>query len=256
MAKLTGALKGLTGSIDNLIFYTNAKGDTIVQRKGGPTRAKFLKSSNYERSRENSSEFASAAKASSYVGGILRLEQDWAREKGWYRSLQARMMRIVKTDELSERGRRHVANGDLSLLEGFRFREEMPLSRILNGGWELIPDDGKLKVNIYPFGKATYAGYATHIEIHLFVAAIDFLKSDRIQRSVAHGPAALAIIGKSGLELEVDMKGMDAPCFIAMLGARFHREVAPGRTVPLKDNSFNAMDIIAAWRRESAQEQR
>jgi hypothetical protein len=176
MGRLKGLLK-ITGQFDGLSFY-ELNGKIVVRRTGG-FEGKAIKSKpNYERTRENASEFGLA----SAIGKKLRLELRPFLKKIHTPYLHNHVLKlfleIMRCDSTSERGKRTVVLGlqteeGRQLLDGFEFNQAVPLSSMVVSAFEALPEEGRL---VFPdLRKETirFPEYATHIGLQFSVLWFD-----------------------------------------------------------------------------------
>ena len=149
MGKLESVVQ-ITGTLDNLSFFTRAGSDKIIVRlKGGPSREKVLTAPNFERTRENASEFAGRVLASqmirrtiSAMSGIFNYNVTVALHKP-LRALQV-------LDTTSPRGQRTVIfSRKPAFLEGLNFNSRASLDSVVRTPIECtLSAEGKAEVFI------------------------------------------------------------------------------------------------------------
>ena len=123
-----GKLKGIvqfTGSFNGLSFY-ELNGKIVVRKTGGFDGDKIKKNANYERVRENSSEFAHSAKAGKYFRTAIASCLLPLRIPYVHNHIVSLFQGILKLDEIHARGKRTVSTGLLATagkkaLLGFEF---------------------------------------------------------------------------------------------------------------------------------------
>jgi len=168
----------LQGTIGNINFYKS--GDSYrARRKGGPTAQQIATDPQFQRSRENASEFAVAAKA----GKLLRLAfnsflKPVADERAMSR-LAGTMVKVLQSDKKNARGKRKVVEGDLELLNGFEFNEQGKLSTTFAAPYHCNINrvTGELKITVPPFVPEELIkapGGATHFKLVSGGAEVDF----------------------------------------------------------------------------------
>ncbi|MBC7885489.1 MAG: hypothetical protein H7X99_08435 [Saprospiraceae bacterium] len=180
MAQQIGIIK-IKGTIDGITFYTSNNKD-LARKKGGASKERIAKEKEFQRTRENSSEFGMAAKAGKLFRnafmGMIRTSSDYQ-----VTSRVAKLMTQIKdVDHTSIRGQRHVADGiktpeGKAILQGFNFNERAPLSTIFLKNYTLDVNSGQLEITgLSPIRDVVVAPGATHISIRAGWTKIEFEK--------------------------------------------------------------------------------
>ncbi|MBC7884698.1 MAG: hypothetical protein H7X99_04445 [Saprospiraceae bacterium] len=180
MAKQIGIIK-IKGTIDGITFYTS-KNQDLARKKGGASKERIATEKEFQRTRENSSEFGMATQAGKLFRnallGMIRTSSDYQ-----VTSRVAKLMTQIKDlDHNSIRGQRHVADGiktpeGKAILQGFNFNENAPLKNILLKNYTLDVISGQLDITgLYPGKDVEIAPGATHITIRSAWTKIDFGK--------------------------------------------------------------------------------
>ena len=133
MAKYKGLVE-FSGAIGDLVFY-NLNGTPVVRRKSGFSKEAYQSNPNYQKVRENSSEFGHCSK----VGKMIRLALEPYLEnyddKYLYQKFAKVMTQIKDLDTQQPQGQRRVQNGlqhkeAYSLLQSFQFGKYACLENI------------------------------------------------------------------------------------------------------------------------------
>mgnify|MGYP003436529532 CR=1 FL=1 len=133
MAKYKGLVE-FSGAIGDLVFY-NLNGTPVVRRKSGFSKEAYQSNPNYQKVRENSSEFGHCSK----VGKMIRLALEPYLEnyddKYLYQKFAKVMTQIKDLDTQQPKGQRRVQNGlqhkeAYSLLQSFQFGKYACLENI------------------------------------------------------------------------------------------------------------------------------
>ena len=147
MAKQKGDVKTV-GTIDDRTYYRTIDG-YMVRAKSTLSKDKILSDPNFARTRENMAEFSNVGKSAKTIrapfSGLLQKTAD----SRMVSRLVSKCFSVLKTDITSKRGKRSVANGDLTLLNDFEFNNRGILSTTLladytvdftrtSGAWFLI----------------------------------------------------------------------------------------------------------------------
>jgi len=129
-------LKGIefTGSLGELSAYKMKGSDKIILRKkGGPKRNQLMNSKNFERVRENMSEFSGVGKTVKAIRYSLTNVKRLA-EHNFTCSLTSICKKIQKLDEAGVNGRRGILlSQHRYMLAGFRLNKRYPLVSIVTG---------------------------------------------------------------------------------------------------------------------------
>lgn len=104
VAQQLGPIK-ITGTIHGISFYKMSN-NYYVRMKGGPSRKQVLKDKNFERTRENASEFAHFSHAAKIISNALRILK--TTDKQFYRKAFALLLQLKTFDTLSVRGKRNL----------------------------------------------------------------------------------------------------------------------------------------------------
>lgn len=121
-----------TGSLSGLSAYTMKGFDKIIFRtKGGPSKQQIKKSPNFERTRENYTEFSGCAKAGSSIHRALFPVKHLA-DHNFMPTLSAISKRIQLLDKEGKRGERSIRfSQHRYLLEGFHLNKNTPLDNVV-----------------------------------------------------------------------------------------------------------------------------
>ena len=151
MAKQKGILP-IKGTIDNLTFVKR-KGGFGVQKKVEIDKKRIATDPAFARTRENGAEFGRAGVAGKLIRTALRSVLKHASDSDVTRRLTKAMMKVIKADETSERGKRNVLDGELEFLQRFDFNINAPLTVTLHALYSAAIDraTGSLKIDIPGF---------------------------------------------------------------------------------------------------------
>lgn len=123
-----------TGTLGNMSAYKMRGSDKIILRtKGGPSKDKIKTSPQFERTRENNSEFGGRAKASSWVKRMLHPVSVLA-DHNIINSLNPPMKKLQQLDTDNPRGKRNVCLEKApQILEGFSLNKRNSFDTIVRG---------------------------------------------------------------------------------------------------------------------------
>jgi hypothetical protein len=177
MAKQKSTVQ-LQGTIGNLTFYKSIDG-FMVKAKSEVSRDKILSDPRFERTRENMAEFAGAASSARIIRQPFTPLLQSSADPRMVSRFNALCFKIAKTDPVSKRGSRMVANGSLALFYGFDFNNRGMLSTILPTPYTITftRTTGNVQLDLAAFipkqGVAAPQG-ATHFQLQMAAAAINF----------------------------------------------------------------------------------
>jgi len=248
MAHLKGLLS-LHGTIDGLNFYS-IKGNkkTIVRRKPGPTAEQFKTSKKYERSRENSCEFAAGSSASAILRHSLLPYSKTIGSSYLSGSLTKEFQKIaMKGDGL--RGKRSIIlRQHKEILMGFDLNRNLSLESILRikpivhfnedrNIVELVLPEFNPQTDIYAPSGATHVEFIHAIAIQpAFTFHFDYneyRRSDKqntiIQQSILSEKIPLVSEGIFNVSLSLSTPENISihadSALISALGIRFYQQV-------------------------------
>ena len=121
MAKQRGIIK-LEGTIGDLTFYKSQDG-FLAKGKGGIPADRIANDPNFQRTRENGSEFGRAGKAGKTLRTSLRAMLQNASDSRMVSRLTKAMVKVIQEDTTNPRGLRNVIDGEAELLAGFEFNK-------------------------------------------------------------------------------------------------------------------------------------
>lgn len=179
MPKQVGVIK-ISGLLGDLSFYKSKYG-FIMRSRTGVDGKRIKRDPSFRRTRENSQEFAHAAKSGKLLRVALKKTLAKCGDSNVYRRLLKTMIKILQTDPINERGKRRVASGDIQLLNNFEFNISTPLSRVVNFPFNThiyrsSGEAGLMLPSFSPEKDIHIPGGATHFRFLCNAAEIDFEK--------------------------------------------------------------------------------
>lgn len=247
MARQTGIIK-IKGTIGGMTFYKTQDGN-LVREKGGVDASRIASDAAFARTRENGSEFGSAASAGKLLRDAVRTLMLVAADSK-VTSRVTQVMTVVKNyDTTSARGERNVATGltDAAAkaeLKGFNFNIDSILNSVIYKPFNVNTATGVITIpGLVPLNDIAFPIGATHVALRGAWAKVDFadntseveytntvnLPLDGASTNVTLTPAAVPA-GATGLSLY-------------FLAAEFYQEVN-GVQYSLKNGAYNALAII------------
>lgn len=246
MAKLKGILK-IEGTLDELTFYKTQDGH-LVKTKSGVSGDRIANDPTFQRTRENGSEFGSAATAGKLLRDAVRTLMLTASDNR-VTSRITQLMTIIKNyDATSARGDRSVGvgiavPGATDELKNFDFNISAILSSILYKPYAVNTATGVISITgLVPINDIAYPAGATHVTIRSAWAKVDFAANTS---SVEYTNAVnLAIDGTSG---NVTLTPAAVPAGtgtgLFLLAVEFFQEVN-GVQYTLKNGAYNSLAIV------------
>lgn len=245
-----GKLKGIvqfTGSFNGLSFY-ELNGKIVVRKTGGFDGDKIKKNANYERVRENSSEFAHSAKAGKYFRTAIASCLLPLRIPYVHNHIVSLFQGILKLDEIHARGKRTVSTGLLATagkkaLLGFEFDTTQTFSSFFPFKLELDFMVGVL--NIFNFcAKQIKAPKVTQkVQLQLHVVTLDF---EHFTVPIQNSSEIVLVDLQNGNETDLTISFtpslQDSNIHIAVLEVCFLQEVN-GSFVPLKGGGIKIVGV-------------
>jgi hypothetical protein len=158
------------------------------------------------------------------------------------------MSKVVKSDQLNDRGQRKVSNGNLQLLKGFDFNLAAKLRSVFYARYTVTIDraTGTLKVDIpafIPNSKLKAPPKTTHFSVVCGAAEINF---DTETEMGADSATAELVYGKEptqAISLSNVLTPNSTEALFLVLGVVFYQYVN-GKYYTLNDGAYNAVAII------------
>ena len=249
MATLVGPIQ-LRGRLGNLSFFQNSSGDIIVRSPGGPAKGAVSRHPNYQRTRENNSEFGRAQQAAVLFTRTFAPAINRARDGKSFRRLHSRLLQIIKMDTGNARGQRTVRPEHLALLDGFDFNEGRPLTATLRVNYDTAMDvvTGNCSLTLPSFIPSTRLvppADASHFRIRLTGGSVDF--ESRVHHCSTAESDLLPInedpVAPIILQTTLD-PALAGPRFL-LLTLSFYETLRDGSVAQVKGGNPNASAVIA-----------
>lgn len=248
MAKQKGIIK-LKGRMGDLTFYKTKDG-YAAREMGGIDKHRIANDPAFQRTRENGEEFGRAGKAGKLLRTALRPLLVKASDSRMVSRLTQRMMKIIQTDMVSNRGKRNITDGEIALLRGFEFNNRGKLSNTLYAPYSVSinREDGELVVQIDPFvplNMLSAPSGTTHFKIFSAGVEIDFRNENF---AVTHSESSI-ISWDTTLTTALIQTNVVTPeslkSLVVVVGLEFYQEIN-GEMYPLKNGAFNSLSIVDA----------
>jgi len=246
MAQQKGILK-IEGTMGNMTFYKK-DGQYLVKEKSAISADKIANDPNFERTRENNSEFGAAGSAGKFLRNALRSLMLNASDT----YVTSRVTRLMKDelnlDTASARGQRQPSLGlatveGKALLNGFNFNANSVLSGVLFKAFAVDAATGVITINnLVPQKDIAYPSGATHLSIAGAMANIDF----------ANGSSDLQITNVQNLVIDLNANNVVLTpvalpagngIMVCLLKIEFF-QLMNGVQYPLKNGNYNTLAIV------------
>jgi hypothetical protein len=178
MAKLNGILK-IEGTLQDMTFYKTQDGH-LVKTKSGVSGDRIANDPAFARTRENGSEFGSAASAGKLLRDSVRTMVSTASDNRVTARVTQTMTQIKNLDTTSMRGERTVDVGiataeGKALLKGFNFNDKAILGAILYKPYSVNTSTGVISIaDLVPINDIAAPTGATHVSVKGAFAIVDF----------------------------------------------------------------------------------
>lgn len=246
MARQKSFLK-LEGQIGDLTFFKTQDGYQ-VREKTGVSGDRVRNDPRFQRTRENGEEFGRAGKAGKLLRAALRSFVLNGQDRRMSSRLTREMMKVVKADTVSARGKRNVIDGDTSLLNGFEFNFNAKLSQTFlpqfTTAFDRSTGAAQVIVSSYVPSKMIHMPEgATHYVLKFGASAVDFENGTYNTEEFSTPVLALDNVQAPGITLETSVEpGSIHPVFM-ILAIEFNQFVN-GEYYPLQNGFFNAIQIV------------
>ncbi len=247
MAKQIGIIK-IKGTIGGMTFYKTSADGHLIREKGGIDKERIMNDPNFQRTRENGSEFGRAGVAGKTLRLALRSLLINSADGRLTSRLVKAMVKVIQADVTSERGLRNVIDGEAELLTGFEFNIRGKLGTSLFAPYTAAIDrvTGELTVDVPAFVPSLMLNApsgTTHFKIVSGGAEIDFEAETFVNDSNASAilpwdATPTVAISHTNAVTAASTK----PLFLA-LGVEFYQEVN-GSMYPLKNGAFNPLALV------------
>lgn len=246
MAKQTGIFK-VEGTLNDVTFYKSKDG-FMIREKGGISAERMASDPAFVRTRENQAEFRRAGKAGKALRAAFRPLLRDASDNRVVSRLLKEMMRVVKADSTSVRGKRNVLDGELELLEGFEFNAGGKLSQTFFAPYTATVNrvTGALQIAVPAFAPQNQVAApveATHYQIMGGGGEIDFEAESFDVKTNTSAVLPIGSANSSALNLSFSVAANSTHPLFLVLGIAFYQEVN-GTQYPLKNGAYNALSVV------------
>lgn len=247
MAKQESLVK-FRGKVGDLSFTKHRTRGYEVRMRGGVDKARIMSDPNFQRTRENMSEFGTAAKTAKLIRIQLNNLLRGTADKTFRNRLTSAVHRIVKSDTENVRGERVFMPENSSRLKGFEFNAnsslEFMFSERLSPSFDRPTGEVSLIIPDFdPRIAVTLLEGATHIRFTL-AAVEQTLDPDVVPRPVSERSEYIKLIGQHSEEtIQVSLPADSDKVVYIIAGIETFLE-SNDVYYPLKNNPYNAMTIV------------
>jgi hypothetical protein len=246
MAKQSGIIK-IEGTLDDLTFL-KSRGKYFVRKKGGVSRNRIRTDAAFQRTRENSAEFAHAVTTSSMLRRAAGVFIRRAYDPLLNNRLMSVFFKIKNHDPVSARGARQVQIGlgtpeGKALLRGFDFNPNAKLDAVLLAPYVLTPATGVVAIAAFiPTEMLHYPASATHVSLSAGFVIVDF-ETGSTSLSLSNISQLAINSTETTVTLTPDSVPAGSGNKIHLLLIEFYQEVN-GVKYALHDGGFNSLTLI------------
>lgn len=245
MAKQHSIFK-VNGTLDDVTFYKGRTG-YFLRRKGGISADRIASDPGFQRTRENGSEFGRAGNSLKLLRRAFKPLITNLADSASSNRLMTLLMRVIKTDAVSDRGSRTVANGDMALMLDFQFNKQRSLSDTFRQvtATQIIRETGVVTISIPACTAVNDVFAPPEASFFKFVAAAAVLDFNTGSFEVFHTESAefaIQAILQPAFSLSGTLTGMANLPVVAVLGIEFYQQVN-ARKYLLQNFNHHALNI-------------
>lgn len=246
MAKQESLIK-VRGKVGDLSFTKHRSRGYEVRLKGGVAKERIMTDPNFQRTRENMSEFGSAIRKSKQLWQQMNNLVRAVADKSMRNRLSSLIHRIQKADTTAVRGERVFRDENSGLLKGFEFNSKSSLKMLF--AHELVPHYdraiGTVSLAIpefRPVNDVFLLDGATHLQFTLAAARLG--PEEVLPRPVTLHSDYVPLIGTyPGTSLQVMLEPDLEQVVYIVVGISMYQETNEGY-YPLNNRVYNAMTIV------------
>lgn len=248
MPRQIGLIK-LEGTMGDLTFYkgkgANGKTEALAKTKGGVSSERIATDPNYQRTRENNSEFGRTA---SFAKAIRLAFNRFS--KGTQAELVAILRELLNNDTTSARGERAFENvTNFDKLRGFSFNPDAKYSEVVLGGKINVGTVNATEFNfIFTEGVLVAPEGATHYKLVASGAVIDRATASVVSLFSPATPPTEVAIPNTGAFVPANLTMtystlLPTHMMVAGAGIEFYQQVN-GQFYPLNNDAKTPFDLV------------
>lgn len=244
MGKLKGIIQ-FTGTFNGLSFY-EVNGKIVIRKTGGFDGEKIKKDPNYERVRENSSEFGHSAQVGKYFRDSIHIYIKALQIPYLHNHVVGLFHKILKFDSISVRGKRSVAEGIQTVagkeaITNFEFDKKRAFNNCISNKY--ILDFNTYTLTLYNFDATSLKKPlgATGFSLQFFMISYDFetFSTPLFAKGIIH---EFTVTSTSNSTLVMDCPEIKNGVIIAYLAMSYFQEVN-GKQLPLQGGGIKIVGI-------------
>jgi hypothetical protein len=248
MARQDGIIK-LKGQLGGISFYKSSLNGHLARQKGGVDAKRMQTDPAFARTRENGREFGRAGTNAKLLRTAFRSQLLSTRDGRMSNRLSSLFNAVIKTDEISLRGERTVANGDITLLRNFDFNESGKLTHTFFAPYTADVDRaaGTVTINVpafVPTDMIAYPDGATHFRLVVSAAEVDFAENAYNVQSLETDEMPLTAVAVPPVNLVLTMSEDNTDPLFVVLGIEF-TQLVNGQMYTLNNGAYNALSLVA-----------
>lgn len=245
MAKQRGFLK-IEGTLGDVTFVKTRDGYLVKEKTDIGSRIATDKA--FQRTRENNAEFGRAGKASKTLRAALNTLLLNAKDSRLTSRLTKEMMKVIKADTTSDRGKRNVIDGEAEFLQGFDFNINAILTSTMSVPYTAAINrvTGLLDVSVpafVPANEIVAPDGATHYKLVSGAAEIDFENESSTQAVSETAILPWDNIATAAVTLSNAVTANSTHPLFLVFGLQFYQAVN-SKYYPLKNGAFNALSLV------------
>ncbi|MEH6682534.1 MAG: hypothetical protein V7724_18480 [Sediminicola sp.] len=246
MARQKGVLK-FKGAMGGISFYRTQDGH-FARTQGGVDGSRIANDPAFQRTRENGAEFGRAGKAGKLLRSAFRAALLNTADKRVVGRLTRDMLRVVKSDNVNERGKRVASAGNLLLLKNFDFNINAKLGTTFFAPFVPAVDRvaGSLAVSVEPFvplNMIVAPSGTSHFRLTSGGAEMDFDNELFVNAYSDSGILPYNSLETALIELNNGVTADSPLPLLLVFGIEFFQEVN-GEMYSLKNGAFNALSLV------------
>lgn len=236
----------IVGTFGQFTFYKTEDG-FLVKRKSSLSKNKIETSSQFQRTRENMREFGEAGESAKGLRQSVLAFITLAKDSKLQSRLVKKLMQVLHTDTTNDRGKRIVANGDLTMMTGFDFNRHALLSAVLTapGTTTIDRTAGTVTIAIPSFDPSLMLRApegTTHFKIVTAASEIDFVNKSFNTDSALTGTLPWDNTSTIAINQVLNLTAGGTLPMFGFIGVQFF-ELINGNYYPLKNNAYNPLGI-------------
>lgn len=246
MATQEGILP-VKGTMGKITFFKSKDG-YMAKTKSEVSAEKIATAKEFERTRENMEEFGRAGSGAKLIRKSLSSSIAKTKDNRMSSRLTATMMKVLKGDTKSDRGKRNIAGGEIGFVQGFEFNNNARLTSTLSATISVTFDrtTGDIEVSVadfIPLNMMTAPEGATHFQLFAAAAAIDFETGIFETGAASADPQPYSGSSTGDITMTFSLSKNSPNAVLIIVGIEFSQQVN-GKYYSLKNGAFNSCAVV------------